>query len=107
MQIPRVQQVKYNAKTRRTHELSDIKKMRKAQKLDCLHHVYATVVAAFVFQLSHRYTEQVGWNQTAINSGEKGINIPFDEDTEHRNNCIKQGIKNEYRGFSKATLSCL
>ena len=28
------------------------------------------------------------------NSGKRGSNIPLDEDTEHSNNYIKQGIKN-------------
>ena len=70
--------------SRRT--ISSMEKMRKAQKLDCLHHTYAKVVDAFVFLLYHRDSEQAGWNQTATNN-------PFNEDTWHRNNCIKQAIK--------------
>ena len=30
----------------------------------------------------------------ANNTGKTGTNIPIDTDTKHRNNCIKQGIKN-------------
>ena len=55
--------------------------MRKAQKLDCLHHTYAKGVDAFVFLLCERDSEQAGWNQTATNSCKKGTNIPFNEDT--------------------------
>ena len=55
--------------------------MRKAQKPDCLHHIFAKVVEAFVFLLCHRNSEQAGWNQTATNSCKKGTNIPFYEDT--------------------------
>ena len=75
--------------------ISNMEKTRKAQKLNCLYCIYyAKVVDAFVFLLSHRDSEQVGWNQTTTKSGKKGTNIPFDEDTQHRNNCIKPGIKN-------------
>ena len=55
---------------------------------------YAKIVDAFVFLLSHRDSKQVGWNQTTTKSVKKGTNIPLDEDTQHRNNCIRPGIKN-------------
>ena len=42
---------KYNAKTRKKPELSNMEKTRKAQKPDCLHHIFAKVVDAFVFLL--------------------------------------------------------
>ena len=35
-----------------------------------------------------------GTAQSVNNTGEKGANIPLDEDTEHSNNFTKQGIKN-------------
>ena len=65
--------------SRRT--ISNKEKMRKAQKLDCLHLTYAKVVDAFVFLLCHRDSEQAGWSQTATNSCKKDTNIPFNEDT--------------------------
>ena len=37
--------------------------MRKAQKSDCRHHIFAKVVEAFVFLLCHRDSEQAGWNK--------------------------------------------
>ena len=58
-----------------------MEKMRKANKLDCLHYTYAKIVHAFVFLLCQRGSEQAGWNQTATNSCKKGTNIPFNEDT--------------------------
>ena len=34
------------------------------------------------------------WNRFDNNRSQKGTNIPFDEDAEHSNNCIKQYNKN-------------
>ena len=42
--------------------------------------------------LSQRDSERFVWNRSVNNSGKKGANIPLDEDTEHDNNAIKQGI---------------
>ena len=44
--------------------------------------------------LSQRDSERFVWNRSVNNSGKKGANIPLDEDTEHDNNAIKQGIRN-------------
>ena len=44
--------------------------------------------------LSQRDSERFAWNCSVNNSGKKGDNIPLDEDTEHDNNAIKQGIRN-------------
>lgn len=44
--------------------------------------------------LSPRDSERFTWNQSVNNTGQKGANIPLDEDTEHSNNFTKQGIKN-------------
>ena len=44
--------------------------------------------------LSQRDSERFVWNCSVNNSGKKGANIPLDEDTEHDNNAIKQGIRN-------------
>ena len=73
--------LKYNAKTKKNHELSNMEKTRKAQKPDCFHHIFAEVVDAFVFLLCHIDSEQAGWNQTATNSCKKGTKIPFNDDT--------------------------
>ena len=43
--------------------------------------------------LSPRDSERFTWNRSVNNTGQKGANIPLDEDTEHSNNFIKQGIK--------------
>ena len=48
---------------------------------DCLHHIFAKVINAFAFLFCHRDSEQAGWSKTATNSGTKGTNIPFNEDT--------------------------
>ena len=44
--------------------------------------------------LSPRDSKRFIWNRFVDNSGKRGSNIPRDEDTEHSNNFIKQGIKN-------------
>lgn len=44
--------------------------------------------------LSPRDSERFTWNQSVNNTGQKGANIPLDEDTEHSSNFTKQGIKN-------------
>ena len=43
--------------------------------------------------LWQRDSERFVWNHSVNNSGKKGANIPVDEDTEHDNNAIKQGIR--------------
>ena len=57
----------------------------------------ASVIKDFsmlLFSCCLRDSDQVGWNQTATNSGKKGTNIPIVTDTKQGNNCIKQGITN-------------
>ena len=44
--------------------------------------------------LSPRDRKQFVWNRSVNNNDKKGTNIPLDEDTEHSNNSIEQGIKN-------------
>ena len=44
--------------------------------------------------LSERDSARFVWNRSVNNSGKKGTNIPLDEDTEHSNNFLKQGIRN-------------
>lgn len=57
--------------------------------LECLYQFF--LVHAL---LSQRDSERFVWNRSVNNSGKKGANIPFDEDTEHDNNAVKQGIRN-------------
>lgn len=57
--------------------------------LECLYQFF--LVHAL---LSQRDSERFVWNRSVNNSGKKGTNIPLDEDTEHSNNFIKQGIRN-------------
>lgn len=57
--------------------------------LECLYQFF--LVNAL---LSPRDSEQFVWNHSVNNNGKKGTNIPLDEDTEHSNNSIKQGIRN-------------
>ena len=57
--------------------------------LECLYQVF--LVHAL---LSERDSERFVWNRSVNNSGKKGTNIPLDEDTEHSNNFLKQGIRN-------------
>ena len=57
--------------------------------LECLYQFF--LVNAL---LSPRDSERFVWNRTVNNNGKKGTNIPLDEDTEHSNNSIKQGIRN-------------
>ena len=56
--------------------------------LECLYQFFQVYAL-----LSPRDSERFVWNRTINNSGKEGTNIPFDEDTEHSNNFIKQGIK--------------
>ena len=44
--------------------------------------------------LSPRGSERFIWKRFVNNSGKGGSNIPLDEDSEHSNNFIKQGIRN-------------
>ena len=44
--------------------------------------------------LSQRDSERFVWNRSVNDSSKKGANIALDEDTEHDNNAIKQGIRN-------------
>lgn len=57
--------------------------------LECLYQFF--LVHAL---LSPRDSERFIWNRSVNNTGKKGSNIPLDEDTEHGNNFIKQGIRN-------------
>lgn len=57
--------------------------------LECLYQFF--MVHAL---LSPRDSERFVWNRSVNNSGKKGANIPLDEDTEHSNNSLKQGIRN-------------
>ena len=57
--------------------------------LECLYQFFQIYAL-----LSPRDSERFIWNRFVNNSGKRGSNIPLDEDTEHSNNFIKQGIKN-------------
>ena len=57
--------------------------------LECLHQFFQIYAL-----LSPRDSERFIWNRFVNNSGKRGSNIPLDEDTEHSNNFIKQGINN-------------
>ena len=58
------------------------------------HHIALFFIIFDVFfLLCDTDSKQAGWNQSATNSCKKGTNIPFNQDTWHRNDCIKQGIK--------------
>ena len=58
------------------------------------HHIAPFFIIFDVFfLLCDTDSKQAGWNQSATNSCKKGTNIPFNQDTWHRKNCIKQGIK--------------
>ena len=57
--------------------------------LECLYQFFLVYTL-----LSPRDSERFTWNRSVNNTGQKGTNIPLDEDTEHSNNFIKQGIKN-------------
>ena len=57
--------------------------------LECLYQFFLVYAL-----LSPRDSERFTWNRSVNNTGQKGTNIPLDEDTEHSNNFIKQGIKN-------------
>lgn len=57
--------------------------------LECLYQFFLVFAL-----LSQRDSERFVWNRSVNNSGSKGANIRIDEDTEHDNNAIKQGIRN-------------
>ena len=57
--------------------------------LECLYQFFQIYAL-----LSPRDSERFIWNRFVNNSGKRGSNIPLNEDTEHSNNFIKQGIKN-------------
>ena len=57
--------------------------------LECLYQFFLVYAL-----LSPRDSERFTWNRSVNNSGQKGANIPLDEDTEHSNNFTKQGIRN-------------
>ena len=57
--------------------------------LECLYQFFLVYVV-----LSPRDSERFTWNRSVNNTGQKGANIPLDEDTEHSNNFTKRGIKN-------------
>ena len=57
--------------------------------LECLYQFFLIFAL-----LAPRDRERFIWNRTVNNSGTRGANIPLDEDMEHSNNFIKQGIKN-------------
>ena len=57
--------------------------------LECLYQFFLVLAL-----LSERDSERFVWNRSVNNSSNKGANIPIDEDTEHDNNAIKQGIRN-------------
>lgn len=57
--------------------------------LECLYEFFLIYVL-----LSSTDSERLTWNRTVNNTSKKGTDIPTDEDTEHRNNFIKQGIQN-------------
>ena len=58
------------------------------------HHIALFFIIFDVFfLLCDTDSKQAGWNQSVTNSCKKGTDIPFNQDTWHRNNSIKQGIK--------------
>ena len=57
--------------------------------------------------LSPRDSERFTWNCLVNNTGKKGANIAFDEDTEHSNNFSKQTIKNHGPNVTEKTVSRL
>ena len=57
--------------------------------LECLHQFFLIYAL-----LSPRDSERFIWNRLVDNSGKRRSNIPLDEDTEHSDNFIKQGIRN-------------
>ena len=57
--------------------------------LECLYQFF--LVHTLLYE---RDSERFVWNRSVNNSGKKGTNIPLDEDTEHSNNFLKQGIRN-------------
>ena len=57
--------------------------------LECLYQFFLVLAL-----LSQRDSERFVWNRSVNNSSRKGANIPTDEDTEHDNNAIRQGIRN-------------
>ena len=70
--------------------------------LECLYQFFLIYAL-----LSPRDSERFTWNRTVNNTGKKGTNIPIDEDTEHRNNFIKQGIRNLGPNVSENAVSRL
>ena len=65
----------------------------------------------FFFQiyalLSPRDSERFIWKRFVNNSGKGGSNIPLDEDSEHSNNFIKQGIRNLRPNFTEKAVQRL
>lgn len=57
--------------------------------LECLYQFFLVYTL-----LTPRDSERFTLNRSVNNTGQKGANIPTDEDTEHSNNFKKQGIKN-------------
>ena len=57
------------------------------------HRTFFFIIFDVFFLLCDTDSKQAGWNQSATNSCKKGTNIPFNQDTWHKNDCIKQGIK--------------
>jgi len=55
--------------------------------------------------LSERDRERFVWNRFVNNHSEKGANIPLDEDMEHSNNFVKQGIRNLGPNLSESAIS--
>ena len=49
--------------------------------LECLYQFFLVYAL-----LSPRDSERFTWNRSVNNTGQKGANIPLDEDTEHSNN---------------------
>ena len=55
--------------------------------------------------LSKRDKERFIWNRFVNNHGVKGGNIPLDEDMEHSNNFVKQGIRNLGPNLTESAIS--
>jgi len=70
--------------------------------LECLYQFFLVYAL-----LSPRDSERFTWNRSVNNTGQKGANISLDEDTEHSNNFIKQGIKTLGRNLTEGAVQRL